>query len=55
MLCGSLDGMGVWRRMDTCVCMAELLCCALGTVTKLLAILQDKILKCFFKKELTAN
>ena len=23
MLCGSLDGRGVWGRMDTCVCMAE--------------------------------
>ena len=21
-LCGSLDGKGVWGRMDTCVCMA---------------------------------
>ena len=30
MLCGSLDGRGVWRRMDTCVCicMAESLCCS---------------------------
>ena len=23
MLCASLDGRGVWERMDTCVCMAE--------------------------------
>ena len=23
MLCGSLDVSGVWRRMDTCICMAE--------------------------------
>ena len=23
MLCGSLDGRGVWGRMDTCICMAE--------------------------------
>ena len=23
MICGSLDGRGVWGRMDTCVCMAE--------------------------------
>ena len=22
MLCGSLDGRGVWGRMDTCLCMA---------------------------------
>ena len=27
MLCGSLDGTGVWERMDTCICMAESLCC----------------------------
>ena len=27
-LCASLDGRGVWRRMDTCVCMAEALCYA---------------------------
>ena len=26
MLCGSLDGRGVWGRTDTCVCMAESLC-----------------------------
>ena len=23
MLCGSLDGRGVWGRMDTCICMGE--------------------------------
>ena len=23
MLCGSLDGRGIWGRMDTCICMAE--------------------------------
>ena len=27
MLCGSLDGWGVWGRMDKCICMAESLCC----------------------------
>ena len=26
MLCGSLDGRGLWGRMDTCICMAESLC-----------------------------
>ena len=36
MLCGSLIGRGVWRRMDTCICMAELLCCAPETITTLL-------------------
>ena len=35
-LCGSLDGRRVWGRMDTCTCMAELLCCALETITTLL-------------------
>jgi len=28
MLCGSLDGRGVWRKMDTCICLAESLCCS---------------------------
>ena len=36
MLCGSLDGSGVWGRMDACMCMAESLCCASDTVTILL-------------------
>ena len=27
MLCGSLDGRGIYERMDTCACMAESLCC----------------------------
>ena len=33
--CSSLDGRGVWERMDTCVCMAESLCCSLETATTL--------------------
>ena len=33
---GILDGRGVWRRMDTCMCMAESLCCPLETITTLL-------------------
>ena len=33
MLCVSLDGRGVWGRMDTCIGMAESLCCALETIT----------------------
>ena len=33
MLCGSLDGKGVWRTMDTCICMAESFCCPPETVT----------------------
>ena len=36
MLCGSLDGRGVWERMDTCICMAESLCCSPETITTLL-------------------
>ena len=36
MLCGSLDGRGVWGRMDTCMCMAESLCCSPETIIILL-------------------
>ena len=36
MLCGSLDGRGVWGRMDTCVCTAESLHCSPETITTLL-------------------
>ena len=36
MLCSSLDGMGVWGRMDTCICMAESLRCSPETLTALL-------------------
>ena len=36
MLCGSLDGSRVWGTMDTCICMAESLCCPPETVTTLL-------------------
>ena len=36
MLCGSLDGGGVWGRMDTCICMTESLCCPPETITTLL-------------------
>ena len=32
-LCGSPDGRGVWRRMDTCVCMSESLRCSPGAIT----------------------
>ena len=34
-LCGSLDGRGVWGRMDTCICMAESLRCSPETITAL--------------------
>ena len=36
MLRGTLDGRGVWGRMDTCICMAESLCCPPETTTTLL-------------------
>jgi len=35
-LCGSLDGKGIWGRMDLSICMAESLCCPLETITTLL-------------------
>ena len=35
-LCDSLDGRGVWGRMDTCIYMAESLCCPPETITTLL-------------------
>ena len=35
-LCGSLDGRGVWGRMDMCICMAESLHCPPKTITALL-------------------
>ena len=30
---GSLDGRGIWGRKDTCVCVAESLCCSPETIT----------------------
>ena len=35
-LCGSLNGSGVWGRRDTCICMAESLRCSPETTTTLL-------------------
>jgi len=49
MLCSSLDGTGVWGRMDTCLYMAESLHCSPATVTALLiSYIQYKI-KMFLK------
>ena len=31
-----MDGMGVWGRMDTCICIAESLCYTPETITTLL-------------------
>ena len=36
MLHGSLDGRGVWGRMNTCICMAESVCYSPETITALL-------------------
>ena len=36
MFCDSLDGSGVWGRMDTCVCMAESLHGSTETITTVL-------------------
>ena len=38
MLCGSLDGKGLWGRMDTCICMAESLHYSPETITTLLIV-----------------
>ena len=35
-LYGSLDGRKVWRRIDTCTCMADYLRCSPETITTLL-------------------
>ena len=43
----SLDGRGVWGRMDKCICMADSICCPPETVTTLL--LGFKISFFFFK------
>ena len=32
---GSLDGKGVWGKMDKCICMAESVCCPPQTITAL--------------------
>ena len=46
--CASLDGRGLWRRMDPWVCMTKSLCCPLETATTLLmgyTSVQNKKLK----------
>ena len=32
----SLDGRGVWESRDTCICIAQFLCCPPETITTLL-------------------
>ena len=51
-LCGSLDGSGFWKKMDTCICMAESLHCPPESITMLLmsyTTIQNKNI--FMKKE----
>ena len=53
MLCGSLERKGVSERMDTCISMAESLCCAPEAMTTLLTgytPIENKQLKNKFKK-----
>ena len=50
----SLDGRGVWGRIDTCICVAESLCCSPETTTTLLIgyiPIQNKKFKVQGKKE----
>ena len=50
-LCGSLDGMGIWKRMDTCACIADSFAIHLKLTTLLIGFTpkQNKRLK---KKDL---
>ena len=53
MLCESLAGSGVWERMDTCICMAECLCCSPTTI-KTLLIGYSPMQSTYLKKKNTA-
>ena len=45
---GSLNGREVWGRMDTCICMAESLCCPSETITTfLICYVCAYVLSCF--------
>ena len=52
MLCGNLDGSGVWVRMDAYICMAESLCCSPEAITMLLISYTPIQYKRIFKIEL---
>ena len=52
---GSLDGRGVWGRMDTCIYKAESLCCAPETIAILLTDYSPKSNKKFKKINLCEN
>ena len=45
---GSLDGRGVWERMDACVCVAESLGCTPETITLLISFTPIRNESCFF-------
>ena len=51
MFCGSLDGKGVWGRMDTRTCMADSLHYSPETITTLLIIYTPIQNKKLFKKK----
>ena len=53
MLCDSLNGKEVSGRMDTCICMAESLCCPPETITPLL--ISYTPIQSFFKKVIFKN
>ena len=50
MLCGTLDGRGVWRRVDTCICLAESLHRSPETIILLIGYTSIQNKK--FKKEI---
>jgi len=50
-LCGRLNGMGVWRRRDTCICVPESLHSSLETVISINRLHPNKKLKILLKKE----
>ena len=55
MFYGNLDRRGVWRRMDTCVCMAESHGCSLETITTLLISYTPYKIKSLEKNKVTQN
>ena len=52
MLFSSLNGRGVWERMDMCTCMAECLLCSPETHNILISISQYKIKMFTLKNEI---
>ena len=48
MLRGSLDGRGVWGRMDTCMCVPQSLYCSPKTITLLVSVMLQYKTKMYF-------